>query len=132
MGFSGVEECCNFVTFKFFNRTSMPHPMNALLIPITGRTMMALDNIVYVEGDRNYTILYLLNGDKMLLSFTMATALSKLPTDRFIRISKRHAVNVTYLRMVSLHAYNRHVKLSTGQLLPITRRRVSYVKRFAA
>ena len=53
-----------------------------------------LDDLVRLEGMSNYVALHLSDGQKHLTLDSMTQLLEKLPTERFVRIHRSHAVAV--------------------------------------
>jgi DNA-binding LytR/AlgR family response regulator len=72
--------------------------MNTQEIHIGGRMSILPQNIILLEGDANYTKLYLLNGESLIV----ATTLKKLEErfmvlQNFFRSHKSHIINLNYL-----------------------------------
>lgn len=97
------------------------------LLYLTPRTRVFVADILYFESSRNYTYLYLINGRKILLSKTLGGILQCIPTNLFIRISRTHAVNSSYLNFISRANEIPVAHLNTGALLPVSRRRLKEI-----
>jgi two-component system LytT family response regulator len=77
-------------------------------------------DIVYLQGDGNYTYVYTVQGKRYLLSKTMKVIQTVLNAG-FLRIHKSYTINPVHL--VARIKADR-VLLSSGQQLPIARRRI--------
>ncbi|AXE16922.1 hypothetical protein DR864_03835 [Runella rosea] len=93
------------------------------------RTPIEVDSILYLQGDSNYTSVVFTNGQRLLLSKNIASLLTLLPETLFLRLSKTHAVNTTYLDKMHLKGYSRYAQLNTGQKFEISRRRASEMRK---
>jgi len=60
-------------------------------------------DILYLEGMKDYVVLYLQSGTKLVTAMNLKTALSKLPSLLFKRTSKSFAVNLGQVTAVSNH-----------------------------
>ena len=107
-----------------------------------GRQLVDADQIIRLQGERNYTWLYLANGEKHLLSITLKRIEVQLP--QFLRINKGHLINPVYIkqfhdssppagRKISARWANKGMMLLySGDRLPWSRRRFShYLEVFA-
>lgn len=72
--------------------------MKTYPIPIGGRTEVMPENIVLLEADVNYTRLYLINGEKLLVATTLKQLEERLyPYKNFFRTSKSFIINFDYI-----------------------------------
>lgn len=78
--------------------------------------------ILLLEGNENYTNLYLKNGEVMLSSYTLLRYEQKL--NSFLRVSRKHLINPDYISKYCLEGNNPHVVLKSGEKIKIPRRRV--------
>jgi two-component system, LytTR family, response regulator len=88
-----------------------------------------IKEITHLEGYSNYTYLYTSNGKRYLMSKTLKTYEHSLDEAQFVRIHKSAIVNVNYLVEVSTND-DRFIKLKSGQVIPVSRRKVKDLKRF--
>lgn len=68
-------------------------------IHVGSRTHIQPETVVMIQADINYSLIYLLNGNKVIVS----TCLKKLenrfaPIDSFARVHKSFIVNLDYLK----------------------------------
>lgn len=101
-----------------------------------GRQLIDADQIIRLQGERNYTWLYLANGEKHLLARTLKRIEVRLP--QFLRINKGHLINPLYIkrfhdssppvgRKISASwARKGMMLLHSGDRLPWSRRRFSH------
>lgn len=100
--------------------------MNHFLTP---RMQIDLDTVLYLEGEGNYTFVVLTDGRRLLLSKSISFLLPRLPADFFLRLSKKHVINLSFLNVISFNNQERHVRLSTGLELEVSRRRATQMRR---
>lgn len=85
-----------------------------------GELHLALNDIILIEGDRNYSYVHLTQNKKELVSKTLSHLEELLEDKGFFRCHKSYLINKSHL------ASNRHslsVVLSNGQNIPISRRK---------
>lgn len=89
-----------------------------------GYSLVSVSDIVHIEADSNYSIFYLVNGDKITVSKVLKEYEEILPENQFIRIHKSSIVNLDYLS-----EYNSknglEVILKNGDRIAVSRRRAS-------
>jgi DNA-binding LytR/AlgR family response regulator len=72
--------------------------MNPTSIHIGGRKNICPDDIILLEGDANYTVLYLLNGKKLIVATTLKQLELRFGLcQNFFRPHKSFIVNLDYL-----------------------------------
>lgn len=70
-----------------------------IVLPVRdGYVFVKIDDIVHCEADSNYTVLYLANGEKYMVSKTLKDFEHQLSNKKFFRIHKSHLVNIDYLK----------------------------------
>gem|GEM_PF-6832640 len=87
-----------------------------------------LQDVLYLQGDRNYTFLVLKNGQKVLFARTMGHLLAQLPENTFVRISKGQAVNAACIQSVCFSCSYSYVSICTGECFTISRRRATELR----
>jgi DNA-binding LytR/AlgR family response regulator len=75
-----------------------------------------------LEAISNYTIFYLNNGKKLLVSRTMKVFLPKLDAEIFVRIHKSFVINLSYLSQLDVRD-EMFVQLRDGSKISISRRK---------
>lgn len=108
------------------------HPVNRVeKIPLptfTGFQLEKVNSIMYCEADQNYTRVFIVDGEKLLISKPLNVVQSLLPDDIFYRIHKSHIVNLNYIKTYS-RAEGFHVMLENGVKLDVaTRRNEDFLK----
>lgn len=63
-----------------------------------GYNFVDFEDIIYIEGDSNYSIFMLKNGRIITSCKTLKVIMDELPIKDFIRIHKSYLVNVQYLK----------------------------------
>lgn len=76
-------------------------------------------DVVCIRADRNYTEFFLKGGRKIVLAKTLKQCQEMLLHYNFIRPSRKHLVNVTYLKKVTQNK----ITLTNGMHMPVSRRR---------
>ncbi len=85
-----------------------------------GEIQFILRNIIRIEGDRNYSFIYLKNQKKKLSSKTLGELEHILDEKGFFRCHKSHLINSTHIRT---YPNSSLVMLSDGSSIPIARRK---------
>ncbi|MEA5459910.1 LytTR family DNA-binding domain-containing protein [Arcicella sp. LKC2W] len=83
------------------------------------RTILFANEVLYFEGDINYTYIHLVSGKQKLLSKTLLFIENQVDSEKFIRISRKHLVNKKFV----LKSGRSFVVLINGDILPVSRRR---------
>ena len=90
------------------------------------RKEIQLEDLKYVEGNGNYSILHLKNGRPILLSRSVSKLEHELA--HFVRIHKRHLVNPHFIADHQIISGNTmSLSLTTGETLTVARRRMPQV-----
>ncbi len=77
---------------KLFEKIAIPTSSGIILVEQS--------KIVRLEGEGNYSYLYLADGQKILISKTLSTFEQFLPDDLFVRVHKSHLINISYIRTI--------------------------------
>jgi two-component system LytT family response regulator len=110
------------LTQSFENRAmKVPKHKNVLTVHL-GCNVLLLNahDIIYLQGDGNYTYVYTVQGKRYLLSKTMKV-IQNILNAGFLRIHKSYTINPVHL--VARIKADR-VLLTSGKQLPIARRRI--------
>lgn len=101
---------------KHFNAMS-----NFLSFPIVRAKNISLDEIVYLEGSRNYTFVYFKDGSRVLYSKTLKSFEKSMLSENFIRVSKTHIIHKDFI--LKLCSSTLEVTLKNGKKISMSRRR---------
>ncbi|AWV97894.1 LytR/AlgR family response regulator transcription factor [Arcticibacterium luteifluviistationis] len=83
-------------------------------------------NILFLEGDVNYTIFHFKNGLKKTSCYTLCRHEEEL--NSFIRISRKHLVNPSHIKNYSKEGTYAEILLKNGQNIPVSRRKIKEVE----
>ena len=78
-----------------------------------------INEIVYIEGDRNYQRVFLKDGSSQNIRIQLGSLEEKLRDRGFIRIHKGYLLNYLYIRSIG----NDEVVLTSGITLPMSKKR---------
>ena len=106
------------LTQQSIQKIIIPHNKKQTVIPV--------EDIIFVEGEGNYSYLHTKDGKRFLISKTLKCFELMLGTTSFMRIHKSSIVNIHYLKEISIEA-DRYVRLSSGVEVAISRRKVREV-----
>lgn len=100
---------------------------NKIAIPTsTGVEMYSVKEILYFEGDGNYSRIITNSGRDITISKTLQWLEEVLPSDFFIRIHKRHLVNMGHVKSFDKSSGNTLV-LDNGAKLEVAHRRIEEI-----
>ena len=85
----------------------------------TGIVTLKIDEIMYIEGNKNYQTIVLKAGDPIEVRLSMKELEDELSGKGFIRIHKGYLVNYIYIRKISKN----EVLLTNEKLLPLASKR---------
>ncbi|MBS1619167.1 MAG: response regulator transcription factor [Bacteroidetes bacterium] len=87
-----------------------------------GMTFIAINDIIYCESDGNYTIFYLDDGQKLLITRQIGVYEELLPEPLFCRIHRQYIINVN---KVARYVKGRggHVVMTDGQEIDVAVRK---------
>lgn len=72
-----------------------------LIKTIEGHHYVANNEVLYLEADSNYTYLVMQNGNKILSSINLGKVHEMFPKGKFVRISRKHIINKSYLSFMN-------------------------------
>lgn len=101
-----------------------PYPAQRLAVRRSGRfELIAVSDLLYVQGADNYTELVLSDGRRLLHDKTLERLETVLPED-FERIHKSYLVRLSAVKQLHVHPGSQFAaELITGQMLPVGRTR---------
>ena len=86
---------------------------------IGNRTTVYSNEILFFEGDVNYTWIHFISGKQRVVARTLLYIEQKTDTENFIRINRKYLVNRKFIVEIGTN----YVVLSNKMILPISRRR---------
>lgn len=98
------------------------HPAHLSLL--AGQHRIVFADIVFIEGQGNYTVFHTRHGQRILTSKSLSFYRDKLPA-QLLRVHKSYFVNTLFIKGFDKEA----VYLIGGQRLPVSRRRKREVKK---
>lgn len=101
---------------------SNPNPKDQILSLNTqdGLLRIPLKDIVHIQGDRNYSSIFLIKGKKHVVSKTLSDLEEILADKNFFRCHKSHLVNKIHIHS---QPNSFSILMTSGLVLPISRRR---------
>lgn len=84
---------------------------------------IAVNEVVIMEADGNYTLFYFSNGKKLMVSRTLKAYEELLTRYSFVRIHKSYLINMHYLKEYDMTYQEEVVILKNGLRVGIARRR---------
>lgn len=106
--------------------TALSHPTThplAHLSLLAGQYRIAFADIVFIEGQGNYTAFHTRQGQRILTSKSLSFYGDKLPA-QLLRVHKSYFVNFLYVKAFD----GKFVYLTDGRQFPVSRRRRREVK----
>jgi len=95
---------------------------------LVGFQMEKISHIMYCEADENYTKIYTIRGDFVLVSRTLKSLEEMLPVEYFFRIHKSYLINMNFVKSYD-SSEGHKILLENGVELEIaTRRNEEFVK----
>jgi two-component system LytT family response regulator len=115
-------------TIKTINPSNSVIEKKVALPTLGGFQLVKTNAIVYCQADQNYTKVFTLSGEELLVSKLLNFVEELLPIDIFYRIHKSYIVNLNFVKAYS-RAEGFHISLENGVKLPVaTRRNEDFVK----
>ncbi len=102
--------------------TQMPNGLVGIRLPIlTDKVFVPLNEIIRLEGQRNYTLFVLNSGKKILVAKTLRLFDELFPST-FVRVSRGCIINMSFLISLKEGKF----LLKDGFEIPISRRRIKH------
>jgi PAS domain S-box-containing protein len=118
MGYSkgndGIQEATSFVPDEKNSTLALPSS--------DGLTFVKIAEIIYCEADSNYTIFFLMDGRKIMVSQTLKEYEQSLAVYRFFRIHHSYLVNISMIKQY-IRGEGGHVTMINGAMLDVSKRR---------
>lgn len=104
--------------------TSYQRGAQRIALPYLNRTIfIAVDDILCLQGEGNYTFLYTRDRKRFLVSKTLKEFEKTLDKILFLRIHKSYIVNLAYVQR-NVFNRDRQIRLADGREVAISRRRM--------
>ena len=88
-----------------------------------GAIFVKVSEIVKLESESNYTIIYLENNKKIIASKTLSVFEEMLEKLNFSRVHRSSLINLTKIKNIENDAGNYFAKMIDGSLVEISRRK---------
>jgi len=120
---NGTSESYNTVVGNLVHMLRHPGIIKKLTLPDThGYNIVDLEDVLYLEGDDNYTSFYLNKHKKVIVSKTLKEYEEFLGDVGFFRIHKSSIINLHHLKNINKEN-GIEVVMSDGRTLAVSRRR---------
>jgi two-component system LytT family response regulator len=96
-------------------------------IKLPGIANCPIKDIVYIEGKGNYSLVHLATKKEVYIAKTLKKFESHFRMHKFIRIHKSYLVNQENIPSIGTSNFT-HITISLGNRLPISRRKLAYVR----
>ncbi len=105
------------------------------LVDVGGRTKLFVQDIVFLEASGNYTLLYLAEGQKLVVSYHLGKLQQRLlGYNSFIRPNRNIIVNMDFLMSYtadSMHFNQRTINISRRRKEMVSKQiKNSFIKKF--
>jgi DNA-binding LytR/AlgR family response regulator len=104
-------------------------PPLKLYLRDSGRQLFPVSDLVYMQAVANYSWLNWNDGQRLLMPRTLKYYTPKVPSDWFVRLHRNCIVNRQYVERLERTDTGGLVYLTTGEALPVSRRRWTLVRR---
>lgn len=102
-------------------------PEKVVALPIKeGYQLVKENSILYCKAQGNYTLIFFLDGGKLLISRKLKETSTKLKNDWFLRIHQSYFVNLAYA-VQYLRSGGGQLVMIDGAKLPISRNKKPYL-----
>jgi len=105
------------------NRSSQHKKFAAIILNAGGlQHIVQILDIVSLEGDGNYTVVYLTSGEKIMVTKPLKHFEDVLPAKYFFRVHQSYIVNILYVKSVQ-NGDSQIINLSNMNSVPLARRK---------
>ena len=95
---------------------------------ITRKQHIAIEKILYLESDINYTNIFTTCNEKVVAAITLMTLYNRLDTTNFVRINRSNVLNIAHIADIRRENNTFVAQMLNGQEFVISRRRVRATK----
>ncbi len=85
---------------------------------------IALNEILYLKSDENYTSVHTVNNERLVVSRTLRVMEDRIDEQSFIRINNSHVINLSFITACRRDDRRLIIMLDDGQEFYVSRRRV--------
>lgn len=101
-----------------------PNGLEGIRLPLNSyKIFVPLRDIMRLEGQRNYTLFVLKNGQQILVSKTIRFYEELFPAN-FMRVNRGCIINIAYLD----RSLNEQFRLKDGYEIPVSRRKIKHLE----
>lgn len=86
------------------------------------RKVLQDESIVLMESDKNYTVIHLSDGKRLMSGYNLKFYEERIDNKSFMRLNRSVMVNKTYVKLINLK--ESELILNDGRKLNISRRRI--------
>ncbi|MES2645864.1 MAG: LytTR family DNA-binding domain-containing protein [Bacteroidota bacterium] len=102
--------------------------MQLIIHSQTGINRISADKIIRIEALGNYSKIYLVYSNPLVVSKVLTWCQEKLPEDMFARVHRSHLVNKSYVTKIS-DGEHKTILMSNGDIIAVSRRSATYTLR---
>jgi two-component system LytT family response regulator len=95
---------------------------------LTSRNIIPTNDIIYLESDWNYTVVYTLDNSRYVSGFTLKVLEKRIADSNFLRINRGLLINSQYIRRLCSDKKEAFVMMKNGEMLPVSRRKYDLIK----
>lgn len=118
-----VDETYNAVLENVASMISDKGKIKTITVPASGGfEIISVHDIMYLEGENNYTTLFTIDNRKLMVSRTLKDYEEILSGQSFFRIHKSTIINLQFLQLYSSRN-GTEVKMKDQKIFPVSRRR---------
>jgi DNA-binding LytR/AlgR family response regulator len=98
------------------------------ILNITRKQQIAMEEIMYLESDVNYTNIFTTLNEKVVAAITLMTLHNRLDTSNFIRVNRANVLNIAHVAEIRYENKTFVAQMLNGQEFVISRRRARAIK----
>lgn len=99
-------------------------------LQLSSRKKIPTSQILYLESDRNYTVVHTKNDHKYMSGLTLKVLEKRILDTSFKRINKGLLINFQHFISISAESKEKYVCLTNGKSLPFSRRKFIDLKAY--
>lgn len=91
------------------------------MVLLRPRIRIMIGDLIRAEGAENYSVLFFKDGHQLKIALSIQALNHRVP--ELVRIHRRYLVNLSYVSVLYRNDSQATIKLTTGEVLPVARRR---------